>query len=100
MPQWMVHQGRTAKLVRLPLGDLLTWHLVCSCRPCRKDRVLPVAELVGRVGTSANLLTLTPKLRCETCRQPPVGVMLRNRYPEQVGGSAYVEAMLKGDYRP
>ena len=92
-----VHDARKREtLIRLPIGDLVTWQLVCSCAACRSERVLFMRELVERFGETATLVMLVLRLRChvETCRRPPSRVVLRNRYPAQVGGAGFVEALL------
>ena len=74
----------------------MTWQLVASCSGCRADRVLLVRELVERFGEAPTLVMLVPRLRCrvETCRRPPVRVMLRNREPAPAGGAGFVEVAL------
>ncbi len=70
----------------------MAWQLLCSCTPCRAERVLFVRELVERFGEAATLVMLVSRLRChvETCRRPPARVVLRNRYPAAMGGRGYV----------
>ena len=96
MPDGVHTSKRRETLLRLPIGELVTWQLVASCSGCRADRVLFVRELVERVG-EATLVMLVLRLRCrvETCRRPPVRVMLRNRDdPGAVGGERFVEVAL------
>ncbi len=94
VPSAILAQGKAAKLVRLPIGDLATWQLVCSCGACRQDRLVHVGELVDRCGPERTLLSLMPRLRCSACRRAPSRVMLRNRYPAALGGAGFVEVAL------
>ena len=96
MPDGEHRSKRRETLLRLPIGDLVTWQLVASCAACRADRVLFVQELVERFGETPTLFTVVPRLRCHVarCRQPPLRVVLRNRYPATVGGAGYVEVTL------
>ena len=98
MPDGEHRSKRRDALLRLPIGDLVTWHLVASCAACRADRVVLVRDLVERFGQAPSLAVLVPRLRCgvETCRRPPSHVVLRNRYPAQVGGAGYVDLALAG----
>ncbi len=79
MPDGVHTSKRKDTLVRLPIGELVTWQLLASCSACRADRVLFVRELVERFGQEATLVMLAPRLRCgvETCRRPPSRVVLR-----------------------
>ncbi len=96
MPDGVHTSKRREALLRLPIGELVTWHLVASCSGCRADRVVFVRDLVARCGENATLVMLVLRLRCrvETCRRPPVRVMLRNREPGAVGGAGFVEVAL------
>ncbi len=96
MPDGVHASKRRQALLRLPIGELVTWQLVASCSRCRADRLLPVRELVERFGEKATLVMLVPRLRCgvETCRRPPAAVVLRNRSPAAKGGSEYIEVSL------
>ncbi len=96
MPDGVHTSKRRETLLRLSIGDLVTWQLVASCGGCRADRVLFVRELVERFGEKPTLVMLVPRLRCqvETCRRPPVRVMLRNREPTAKGGAGFVEVAL------
>ena len=96
MPDGVHTSKRKDTLVRLPIGELVTWQLLASCSVCRADRVLFVRELVERFGQEATLVMLAPRLRCgvETCRRPPSRVALRNRYPAAMGGPGFVEVVL------
>ena len=90
----MRHQGRTAKLLRLPIGELSAWQLACDCSTCHASRVLLIQELVERFGDRATLVMLVPRLRCVVSRKPPSELVLRNRYPAQMGGPGLVEVQL------
>ena len=96
MPDGVHTSKRRETLLRLPIGELVTWQLVASCSGCRADRVVFVRDLVERFGEDATLVMLVLRLRCrvETCRRPPVRVMLRNRYPAAIGGPGFVELVL------
>ena len=87
---------RRETLLRLPIGELVTWHLVASCSGCRAERVVFVRDLVESFGEDATLVMLVLRLQCrvETCRRPPVRVMLRNREPAAVGKAGFVEVAL------
>jgi hypothetical protein len=99
MPQGETYSKRRETLLRLPIGELSAWHLVASCPACRADRYLPIADLVTRFGEAATLAALVPRLRCRVvgCRQPPSAVLLRNRYPAQMGGGEFVAVTLRGE---
>ena len=96
MPDGLHTSKRRETLLRLSIGELVTWQLVASCSGCRADRVLFVRELVERFGETPTLVMLVPRLRCrvETCRRPPMRVTLRNRYPAALGGPGFVEVAL------
>ncbi len=98
MPDGVHNQGRRDKLLRLPIGDLVTWQLLASCSACRADRVLMIRNLVERFGPDRTLVMLVPRLRCsvETCRRKPSHLVLRNRYPAAMGGPGYVEVVVFG----
>ncbi len=97
MPDGEHVSKRRDTLLRLPISDLVTWQLLCSCGACRADRVLFVRELVERFGETPTLVMLVPRLRCAvaTCRRAPARVVLRNRYPAAVGGGGFVEVVLR-----
>jgi hypothetical protein len=88
---------RRDTLLRLPLLELDTWHLVVTCPACRGDRYLPINDLALRYGTETTLLAIVPRLRCgaPACRRPPVTVRLRNRFPVHPG-PALVDVALLG----
>ena len=91
-----IHQNRQREtLIRLPIADLVGWQLLASCGACRADRILMVSDLVARYGAERTLVMLVPRLRCGTCRRPPSDVVLRNKYPAQMGGSGFVQVILK-----
>ena len=80
-----IHTSRQRKtLLRLPIGELAAWQLLYSCGPCRADRL----------GSERTLVVLVPRLRCETCRRQPSNVVLRNKYPAQMGGG-FVQVVLR-----
>ena len=60
-----------------------------------------VGELAARYGSERTLAMLLLRLRCReaACRRRPAGVVLRNRYPAQMGGPGFVEVVLQGDGR-
>ena len=90
-----IHQSRQREtLIRLPIGELSAWHLLCSCGACRADRLMMLGELVARYGSARTLVVLVPRLRCRTCRRPPTDVVLRNKYPAQMGGG-FVQVVLR-----
>ncbi len=74
-------------LVRLPIGDLAGWHLVALCGTCRKERIVSIDSLITRYGPNPTLMLITPRFRCamKQCRQPPLTLRLRNRFPVQPG---------------
>ncbi len=84
---------RRETLLRLPIGDLVTWQLVASCGTCRTDRVVMVRDLVDRFGPDARLVMLVPRLRCrvKACRRVPSCVVLRNRCSAAANGPRLVE---------
>ena len=91
-----IHQSRQREtLIRLPLADLVGWQLLASCGACRADRIVMVSDLVARYGAERTLVVLVPRLRCGTCRRPPTDVVLRNKYPAQMGGSGFVQVVLR-----
>ena len=93
-----IHQSRQREtLIRLPIGELSAWNLLCSCGPCRADRLVMVGDLVARYGSERTLVVLVPRLRCGTCRRPPSDVVLRNKYPAQMGGSGFVQVILRAE---
>ena len=96
MPDGVHSKGRKDKLMRLPMGELSAWDLVCSCGACRADRYIMVSELVGRSGPDATLVMLLPRLRCREagCRQPPGAVVLRSKLTAATGGPAMVSVEL------
>ncbi len=95
MPDGEHMAKRKDTLLRLPIGELVTWQLLASCGACRADRVVFVRDLVARCGEGATLVMLVPPLRygVETCRRPPARVVLRNRYPA-MGRPRFVEMVL------
>ena len=96
MPDGVHTTRRRETLLRLPIGELVTWQLVVSCGACRADRVVMLRALVERFGETPALVMLVPRLRCQvrTCRRPPVRVLLRNREPAGPGKSGFVEVAL------
>jgi hypothetical protein len=78
---------RREALVRLPIGELAGWHLVALCGACRKERIVSIDSLVTRYGPEPPLARITPRFRCalKQCRQPPLTLRLRNRFPVQPG---------------
>ena len=96
MPDGVHLSKRRETLLRLPIGELVTWQLVVSCGACRADRVVLVRDLANRFGDTPTFVMLVPRLRCgvRTCRLPPVRVLLRNRDPAQRGGAVFVEVAL------
>jgi hypothetical protein len=84
---WPGNARRRETLLRLPIGELVDWHLVAACAACRAERILPVRDLVGRFGGEATLAVLLPRLHCgaAACRRPAARVRLRNRFPSQPG---------------
>ncbi len=97
MPDGVHGAKRKDTLLRLPIGELVTWQLVASCAACRADRVVFVRALVERFGERATLVMLVPRLRCgaQACRRPPSRVVLRNRDPAPAGKAGYVEVVVK-----
>ncbi len=83
-------------LLRLPIGELVEWHLVLTCSVCREERNLHLKNLVARYGPDLTLIHLVPRLRCKLalCRQPPAIVRLRNRLPAHPG-PPLVDVILK-----
>jgi hypothetical protein len=84
---WPGQVRRRETLLRLPIGELVDWHLMALCASCRAERILPIRDLTGRFGDAATLAVLVPRLRCGTasCRRPPARVRLRSRFPIQPG---------------
>ena len=86
---------RRDALMRMPIGELATWHLMAACAACRQDRIVSVRSLIERYGPGITLMPIVPRLRCgmPTCRLPPSRLRLRNRFPTHPGPSL-VEVML------
>jgi hypothetical protein len=86
--------------MRLSVGELAGRHLVALCRNCRKERIIFIDSLVTRYGPEPTLSRITPRFRCamKQCRQPPLTLRLRNRFPVQPG-PPLVDVMLV-DGRP
>jgi hypothetical protein len=83
-----LHDARNRDvLLRLPIAELATWHLLVQCNACRRDGVVKIQALLDRHGPDCTLLNLVPRLRCRMpgCRQPPACVRLRNRLPVHRG---------------
>jgi hypothetical protein len=80
------HKRREAFL-RMPLVDLLDWHLMATCMACRQERVVSIKSLIERYGGEITLARLVPRFRCgvATCRLPPAVLRLRNRMPAHPG---------------
>jgi hypothetical protein len=78
---------RRETLLRLPIGELVEWHLMALCGSCLQERILPMRDLVARFGETATLAILLPKLRCgaASCRRAASRVRLRSRFPSQPG---------------
>ena len=78
---------RRDALMRLPIGELSTWHLMAACAACRQDRVVSIKSLVERYGSEITLLPIVPRLRCGMphCRLPPSRLRLRNKFPQHPG---------------
>jgi hypothetical protein len=74
-------------LARFPIGELAGWHLVALCGACRKELIVSIDVLVTRYGPTPTLARITPRFRCamKQCRQPPLTLRLRNRFPVQPG---------------
>lgn len=91
---------RRDALMRMPIGELSTWHLMAACAACRQDRIVSIRSLVERYGPEITLRPIVPRLRCGMahCRQPPSRLRLRNRFPVHPG-PALVEVVL-WDRRP
>jgi hypothetical protein len=90
--------ARTADtLLRLPLRELATLHLVAVCPACRDERYLPLQALGEYYGQDSTLLMLIPRLRCrlKTCRRPAGTVRLRNRFPQHPG-PPLVDVVVRG----
>ena len=64
MPDGVHTSKRREALLRLPIGDLVTWQLVVSCSGCRADRVLFVRELVERFGEAPTLFSVIAAQSC------------------------------------
>jgi hypothetical protein len=78
---------RRDTMARLPIGELAGWHLMVSCGACRDERIVSINRLVDRYGPAPTLVQIVPRLRCAgaRCRQPPILVKLRNRFPVHPG---------------
>jgi hypothetical protein len=78
---------RRDTLARTPIGELAGWHLLALCGTCRQERIVSINSLVERYGQTPTLYQIVPRLRCAAvrCRQPPIVVKLRNRFPVQPG---------------
>ena len=91
---------RREALMRMPIGELSTWHLMAACQACRQDRIVSIQSLVERYGPEITLLPIVPRLRCgiPTCRLPPCRLRLRNKFPAHPGPTL-IEVLL-WDRRP
>ena len=101
MPDGVHEARRRDTLARLPIGELLTWHLMVACDSCRTERAVMLKDLVARFGSEQRLIFLVTRLRCKepSCKRPPSMVRLRSKYPAQMGGPAMVEVTLHGRAR-
>ncbi len=88
---------RRETLLRLPIGELATWQLLCTCQPCRSERMVALRTLVERCGPEMRLAVLLPRLRCRAdgCRQAPARVVLRNKDPARKDGPSFVTIVLR-----
>jgi len=94
---WPGDARRREALLRTPLAELATWHLVVACPACRDERYLRLDALAARCGPDRTLAVLVPRLRCSTpeCGLPPAKVQLRNKFPV-LPGPKLVDIRLKG----
>jgi hypothetical protein len=78
---------RRDALLRMPLAEISTWHLLAMCGACHQDRIVSVRSLLDQFGPGVTLLQLVPLFRCcvASCRRPPARLTLRNRFPVKPG---------------
>ncbi len=98
MPDGIHYSRQRETLIRLPIGELVAWHLMAACDNCRTERAVMVRDLVARFGSEQRLAFLVTRLRCKEprCRRPPSQVRLRSRFPAQAGGGPMIEVVMKG----
>ena len=76
----------TAPVPVTPLGDVKHWQFRVTCRKCRRQAVVPVADIIERHGPKLPIYEAVARLRCNgwtssgTCRARPSGVVLAEVY--------------------
>jgi hypothetical protein len=91
-------ERRRTALLRLPLGDFATWHMMVKCQRCPDNRYLPLAVLIARYGDTPVLREVVARLRCRfpSCRARPAAVVMFSRLASETGAGEMIEVALVG----
>ena len=85
MPDGSHRSRRRETLIRFPSQRAVGLASALLVRCVLADQLMIVGDLVARYGSKQTLIMLVPRLRCKTCRRPLSDVVLRNKYPAQMG---------------
>ena len=87
-------------LVRLPIGELIAWHLMAACDPLPNRACRDGARSRGafRLRTAAGILGDAAAVQGATVPPAPDRRRLRSKFPA-LPGPAVVEVWLKGQSR-